>query len=95
MCCGTAASSRTTSAQSRGIGLSPRLVHSRFGLHVVEVLERAVGTQQSFEAVRGAVESTLRQQAYVAAMRQYLQVLAGEATLEGVALDAAATPLVQ
>ena len=80
---------------NKEVGVLPRLVHSRFGLHVVEVLEREAGTQQPFEAVRGAVESALRQQAYVAAMRQYLQVLAGEATLEGVALDAAATPLVQ
>ena len=37
------------------VGVLPRLVHSRFGLHVVEVLEREPGTQQPFEAVRGAV----------------------------------------
>jgi peptidyl-prolyl cis-trans isomerase C len=80
---------------NKEVGVLARLVHSRFGLHVVEVLEREAGTQQAFEAVRGAVESTLRQQAYVAAMRQYLQVLAGAATLEGVDLEAAATPLVQ
>lgn len=77
------------------VGVLPRLVHSRFGLHVVEVLEREPGTQQPFEAVRGAVEAALRQQAYVAALRQYLQVLAGEAAVEGVDLDAAASPLVQ
>jgi peptidyl-prolyl cis-trans isomerase C len=77
------------------VGVLPRLVHSRFGLHVVEVLEREEGTQQPFEAVRGAVATALRQQSYVAALRQYLQVLAGEAVLEGVDLDAAATPLVQ
>ncbi|MEO8923739.1 MAG: peptidylprolyl isomerase [Caldimonas sp.] len=77
------------------VGVLPRLVHSRFGLHVVEVLERESGTQQPFETVRGAVEMALRQQAYVAAMRQFLQVLAGAATLEGVDLDAAQTPLVQ
>ena len=28
------------------VGVLPRLVHSRFGLHVVEVLEREPGTQQ-------------------------------------------------
>ena len=28
----------------------PRLVHSRFGLHVVEVLAREPGTAQSYEA---------------------------------------------
>ncbi len=37
----------------------------------------------------------LRQQTYVTALRQYLQLLAGEAEVEGVDLDAADTPLVQ
>ncbi len=77
------------------VGVLPRLVHSRFGLHVVEVLEREPGVAQSFEQVRGAVAMSLRQQAYVTALRQYLRLLAGEATVEGVELDAADTPLVQ
>jgi peptidyl-prolyl cis-trans isomerase C len=77
------------------VGVLPRLVHSRFGLHVVEVLAREGGVPQPFEAVRGAVETALRQQAWVTAMRQLLQLLAGLAVLEGVQLDAADTPLVQ
>ena len=77
------------------VGVLPRLVHSRFGLHVVEVLEREPGVAQPFESVRGAVAMSLRQQAYVTALRQYLRLLAGEATVEGVKLDAADTPLVQ
>jgi peptidyl-prolyl cis-trans isomerase C len=77
------------------VGVLPRLVHSRFGLHVVEVLEREGGVAQPFEAVRGAVEMVLRQQSYVTALRQCLQVLAGNAVIEGVDLDAADTPLVQ
>ena len=77
------------------VGVLPRLVHSRFGLHIVEVLARAPGAAQPFEAVRGAVATALRQQAYVTALRQYLRLLAGEAAVEGVELDAAATPLVQ
>ncbi|MEO8974294.1 MAG: peptidylprolyl isomerase [Casimicrobiaceae bacterium] len=77
------------------VGVLPRLVHSRFGLHVVEVLERQGGSQQPFEVVRGAVETALHQQSYVAALRQFMKVLAGEAVLEGVDLDAADTPLVQ
>ena len=77
------------------VGVLARLVHSRFGLHVVEVLEREPGVPQSFESVRGAVTMSLRQQAYVTALRQYLQLLAGGALIEGVTLDAAATPLVQ
>ena len=77
------------------VGVLPRLVHSRFGLHVVEVLEREGGVPQSFEAVPGAVAMALRQQAWVTALRQCLQVLAGQATVEGIDLDAANTPLVQ
>ncbi len=77
------------------VGVLPRLVHSRFGLHVVEVLEREPGMAQQFSAVRGAVANSLRQQTFVTSLRQYLALLAGEATVEGVALDAADTPLVQ
>ena len=77
------------------VGVLPRLVHSRFGLHVVEVLEREGGVAQAFETVRGAVAMALRQQTFVTALRQYLSLLAGAATLAGVELDAAATPLVQ
>ena len=77
------------------VGVLPRLVHSRFGLHVVEVLEREGGVAQPFESVRGAVEMELRQQTYVTALRQFLQVLAGRASVEGVDLDAASSPLVQ
>jgi peptidyl-prolyl cis-trans isomerase C len=77
------------------IGVLPRLVHSRFGLHVVEVLEREPGVAQPFESVRGAVAMALRQQSFVTALRQYLRLLAGEAAVEGVELDAADTPLVQ
>jgi peptidyl-prolyl cis-trans isomerase C len=77
------------------VGVLPRLVHSRFGLHVVEVLEREPGVAQRFESVRAAVANSLRQQAYVTALRQYLSLLAGKAKLEGVELEAAETPLVQ
>lgn len=77
------------------VGVLPRLVHSRFGLHVVEVLEREPGTAQPFASVRGAVALSLRQQAYVTALRQYLRLLAGQAAVEGVDLDAADTPLVR
>lgn len=77
------------------VGVLPRLVHSRFGLHVVEILAREPGVEQGFEAVHGAVAMSLRQKAYVTALRQYLSLLAGEAVVEGVDLEAADTPLVQ
>ncbi len=77
------------------VGVLPRLVHSRFGLHVVQVLARQPGVVPAFETVRSAVAQALRQQSFTTALRQYLQLLAGQALVEGVDLDAAATPLVQ
>lgn len=77
------------------VGVLPRLVHSRFGLHVVEVVERTPGIEPKFDAVKGAVTMSLHQSSYVTALRQYLQVLAGEAYIEGVDIDAADSPLVQ
>lgn len=77
------------------VGVLPRLVHSRFGLHVVDVQQRERGTAQPYEAVQAAVRLALRQQSWVTALRQYLQLLAGQARLEGVQLDGSETPLVQ
>jgi peptidyl-prolyl cis-trans isomerase C len=77
------------------VGVLPRLIATRFGLHVVEVLAREPGAQPAYETVRSAVAQALRQQAFATALRQYLQLLAAEATVQGVDLDAATTPLVQ
>ena len=77
------------------VGVLPRLVHSRFGLHVVEVLAREGGLTPPFNAVRGAVEQALNQQSFATALRQYLQLLAGRAALDGVSLAAADSPLTQ
>jgi peptidyl-prolyl cis-trans isomerase C len=59
------------------------------------VLQREPGVVKSFESVRGAVVMSLRQNTYVTALRQYLSMLAGQAIVEGVELDAANTPLLQ
>ncbi len=77
------------------IGVLGRLVPTRFGLHVVEVCERQAGEPPSFEEARAQVAQRLRQQAWINALRQYLQLLAGAARIEGVELDSAGTPQVQ
>jgi peptidyl-prolyl cis-trans isomerase C len=58
------------------VGVLPRLVHSRFGLHVVEVLAREPGHVPPFESVRGAVALSLRQRSFATALRQYVRALA-------------------
>ena len=69
------------------VGVLPRLVPTRFGLHVVEVQEREAGVPQAFESVHGAVAMTLRQSSYVTALRHYLRLLAGTAMLHGMEVE--------
>lgn len=77
------------------VGVLARLVHSRFGLHVVEVQEREAGTVPPYEQVRAAVLQQLRQQSFATGLSQYLRLLAGRALVVGVDLEGAETPLVQ
>lgn len=78
-----------------GMGLRPRLVHTRYGLHIVEVLGRKQGRQLTFEQVRLRIAVELAQQSRATALHQYIRLLAGQASIEGVDLGAADTPLVQ
>ncbi|MFN3861508.1 MAG: peptidylprolyl isomerase [Roseateles sp.] len=77
------------------IGVLPRLVHSRFGLHIVAIDAREPGRVPAFEQVREAVAQQMRQRHQLTALRQYLQTLAAQARLQGVELQAATSPLVQ
>ena len=78
-----------------GMGLHPRLVHSRYGLHIVEVLGRRQGRPVPFEQVHDRIAMDLAQRSRATALHQYIRLLAGQARVEGIALEAAATPLVQ
>ena len=78
-----------------GMGLIPRLVRSRHGLHVVQVLGRRHGRQAGFAEVRERIAMQLTQASRARALHQYIRVLAGAALVEGVELEGAGTPLVQ
>lgn len=78
-----------------GMGLHPRLVHSRHGFHVVEVLGRKQGRQAAFEEVRDRIAVQLSQQARARALRHYMQSLAGQALVEGITLEGADSRQVQ
>lgn len=78
-----------------GMGVHPRLVHTRFGLHIIEVLGRKKGTLQTFDVVRDQIVGRLELQSRSTALRQYLQLLVGQAEVDGVEMEGANTPLVQ
>ncbi len=80
---------------THGMGLHPRLVHSRYGFHIIEVLERKDGHQLRFDEVQDRIAARLTQQARARALHQYMQLLAGAALVEGVVLQGADSPLVQ
>jgi len=80
---------------SQEVGVLSRLVHSSFGLHIVQVCGRDAAQPAPFDDVRASIALVLRQQSWVNALRQYLQLLAAEAEIEGVQLEAATSPLVQ
>nr|WP_236599813.1 peptidylprolyl isomerase [Ramlibacter alkalitolerans] len=75
--------------------LHPKLVQSRFGFHIVEIVERAPGRPMPYEQARERVAALLGQRARRTALHQYIRVLAGRARIEGVALEAADSTLVQ
>lgn len=77
------------------VGVLPRLVQTRFGFHIVEVLARESGHNPAFDEVKSAVAQVIRQSSYITALSQYLRVLASHADIQGVELNAADSPLLQ
>ncbi|WP_454725650.1 MULTISPECIES: peptidylprolyl isomerase [Cupriavidus] len=80
---------------ARQPGVLPRLVETRHGLHVAQVLARCDGTQLPFDAVRQPIARALAAAARDRAWKQYASLLIGGARIEGIDLGGAATPLVQ
>ncbi|MEZ5741403.1 MAG: peptidylprolyl isomerase [Burkholderiaceae bacterium] len=78
-----------------GLGLHPRLVHTRYGLHIIEVLDHRAGHQPAYEQVREQIHAQLCLAARGRAQHQYMQLLVGQARIVGVELKGAASPLVQ
>ncbi|SOZ18508.1 Peptidyl-prolyl cis-trans isomerase [Cupriavidus taiwanensis] len=76
-------------------GVLPQLVQTRFGLHIVRILERCPGTRLPFEAVRGEIARALDAAARDRAWKQYASLLVGRARIEGIELEGADSPLVQ
>lgn len=78
-----------------GMGVHPRLVHTRFGLHIIEVLGRKKGTLPTYDEVLPGIRQRLQHQSRATALRQYMRLLVGQARVEGIELEGADSPLVQ
>ncbi|MFM2111472.1 MAG: hypothetical protein RLZZ271_132 [Pseudomonadota bacterium] len=78
-----------------GMGLRPRLVHTRYGFHIIDVLGRKKGRQLAFADVHERIANQMSNQSRSTALRQYVLLLAGAARIEGVDIEASASPLVQ
>lgn len=78
-----------------GMGVHPRLIHTRFGFHIIEVLNRCAGKLPAYAEVQQRIAALLAMQSRARALHQYMSLLAGEALVKGVDLEAADSPLVQ
>ena len=76
-------------------GILPRLVNTRYGFHIVRI-ERAIpGRQLDFEMVQPRIAAALSEAVRAKAAEQYVRILASRASISGVDLGAAASPLVR
>ncbi len=78
-----------------GMGVHPRLVHTRFGFHIIEVLGRRKGKTPGFEESKTAIAQRLSQQAHSTALRHHMMALVAAADVQGVELEGATSPLLQ
>jgi peptidyl-prolyl cis-trans isomerase C len=72
-----------------------RPLETRYGVHLVYLQGRDGGEQLPFEAVQTQVAEYMEQYVLRRAVAQYVQRLVGDARVEGLDLEGAATPLVQ
>ncbi|MBT3436574.1 MAG: peptidylprolyl isomerase [Oceanospirillaceae bacterium] len=76
-------------------GLAREAIESRYGYHITRVDMRVEGDPLPYDQVADRIASYLRDRVYRQSIHQYVALLAGEASIEGVNIEAAASPLVQ
>jgi peptidyl-prolyl cis-trans isomerase C len=75
--------------------LCPLPVETRYGVHVIQLDRKIDAVPAEFEQSRDAIARFLRTQSLHTATRQYIMLLAGQAKIEGIEIEAAHSPLVQ
>lgn len=75
--------------------LCPVPVKTRYGVHILRLDRKLAGKTLPFEAVAKTIADYLQESSWRRAVSQYIKLLAGQASIEGVAIEAAESPLVQ
>lgn len=75
--------------------LSPVPVPTRYGFHVLQLIQREPGRDLPYDSVQQHVADYLCESVFRTAVRQYIAMLAAEAEISGVALAGADSPLLQ
>jgi len=70
-----------------GMGVHPRLIHTRHGFHILEVLGRRKGRASLYPEVRERIANELTASHREASLRQFMAELVRQAKLEGLDLD--------
>lgn len=77
------------------VGLHPHPMESRYGVHIVEVLNRADGDSLPYAAVKSRIRDYLNEKVRRKAVAQYIQQLISQAQIEGFDFGLEASPLMQ
>jgi peptidyl-prolyl cis-trans isomerase C len=75
--------------------LSRRPIATRYGYHIILLEAREHGRALEFDEALPLIADYLRESVFRRALTQYVQLLAGQAEITGIDLQAAETPLVQ
>lgn len=70
-------------------GIAPSPVETRYGFHIVEVLNKHAGIQLDYLQAKPAIANKLGQQAFHHALCDYLYTLAENAEIEGIEIELA------
>ncbi|MGI9132804.1 MAG: peptidylprolyl isomerase [Rhodoferax sp.] len=77
------------------LGVQHRMVHTRFGFHIIDILAQRQGEQKGYEAVRARIAAQLSMQSRAVALHQFMRRLIDQAQIEGLDLQGADSPLLQ
>lgn len=75
--------------------ISPEPVETDYGFHIIRLDRKVEGSIPPFDLARPLVEEFLRDASWRRAVAQFVSLVVGEARIEGIELNGAASPLVQ